>query len=182
MSKIGKKPIVIPEGVTIEIKEGVIKIKGKNAELGVPMLAGVSVEMKDGELVFSPSDDSKQTMSNWGTLRALTQNAILGAVEDFEKILIIEGIGYRGNIEGNDLILSLGYSHTIKFPIPEGVKIEVDKQKITIRGAHKALVGEVSAKIRSFRKPEPYKGKGIRYSDEIVRRKAGKKAVGTIGI
>ena len=178
MSKIGKKPIVIPEGVAVEVKESVITIKGKNAELSVPMLAGINAELKDGELVFSPSGKDKQTLSNWGTVRALTQNAIYGAGEDFKKTLIIEGVGYRASVEGKELVLGLGFSHQIKFPIPEGVNITVEKNSVIITGPEKALVGEVAAKIRSFRKPEPDKGKGIRYSDEIVRRKAGKKAVG----
>jgi len=182
MSKIGKKPIVIPEGVTVEVKESVISIKGKNAELSVPMLAGINAQLKDGELVFSPSDKDKQTISNWGTLRALTQNAIYGASENFTKTLIVEGVGYRANIEGTELVLGLGFSHQIKFPIPEGVNITAEKNSIVISGPQKALVGEVAAKIRSFKKPEPYKGKGIRYSDEVVRRKAGKKAVGTGGV
>ena len=178
MSKIGKKPITIPEGVVIDIKDGVINIKGKNAEAVVPILPGIEVSQKEGMLVFTPEDKKKQTVSNWGTLRALTQNAIFGALEDFTKALVIEGVGYRANIEGNELVLNLGYSHSIRFEIPEGVIITVEKNNVTIAGSDKALVGEVAAKIRSFRKPEPYKGKGIRYSDEVIRRKAGKKAVG----
>ena len=182
MSKIGKKPIVIPDGVTVEVKESVISIEGKNAELSVPILAGINVELKDGELIFSPSGKDKQTISNWGTLRALVQNAVDGASKNFTKTLIIEGVGYRASIEGTELVLSLGYSHQIKFPIPESVSIAVEKNSIVISGPEKELVGEVAAKIRKFRKPEPYKGKGIRYSDEVVRRKAGKKAVGAGGI
>ena len=182
MSKIGKKPIVIPEGVTIDVKENVISVKGKNAELSVPILSGINVELKDGELIFSPSGKDKQIISNWGTLRALVQNAVNGASKNFTKTLIIEGVGYRASIEGTELVLSLGYSHQIKFPMPEGVNITVEKNSVIISGPEKELVGEVAAKIRRFRKPEPYKGKGIRYSDEVVRRKAGKKAVGAGGV
>lgn len=182
MSKIGKKPIVIPEGIAVEVKEDVISVKGKNAELSVPVLSGINVELKDGELIFSPSGKDKQTISNWGTLRALVQNAVDGASKNFTKTLIIEGVGYRASIEGAELVLSLGYSHQIRFPMPEGVNITVEKNSVIISGPEKELVGEVAAKIRRFRKPEPYKGKGIRYSDEVVRRKAGKKAVGAGGI
>jgi large subunit ribosomal protein L6 len=181
MSKIGKKPIDIPEGVSVEIKDNKIEVKGKNATLGVAKLAGVSVEKKENQIVFLPKNGEKQTISNWGTLRALVQNAIEGALENFTKQLIIEGVGYRASMEGQELVLGLGYSHQIRFSTPEGVSIEVSKNTITISGADKALVGEIAAKIRSFRKPEPYKGKGIRYSDEIVKRKAGKKAVSAGG-
>jgi len=182
MSRIGKNPVIIPDGVTVEIKKDLIEIKGSNATLSVPRLKGISIESKDNQLIFSPEKTDKQTTSNWGTLRALVQNAVKGAVEDFTKELIIEGVGYRANLEGNVLVLGLGYSHPIKFAIPEGIKIEVNKNKLNITGYDKAVVGEVAAKIRSFRKPEPYKGKGIRYSDEVVHRKAGKKAVGAGGV
>ena len=182
MSRIGKKPITIPEGVVIDLKEDVISIKGKNAELSVPILAGIKVELKDNELTFSPKDKDKQTVSNWGTLRALTQNAIDGSIENFVKTLIIEGVGYKAVIEGTELVLNLGFSHQIKFPIPKDVSVVVEKNSVIISGPGKELVGEVAAKIRRFKKPEPYKGKGIRYSDEVVRRKAGKKAVGAGGV
>ncbi len=176
MSRVGKKPIVVPNGVTVEVKEETISVKGKNAELSVPVLAGIKVEYNEGEIAFIPRDKKKQTLSNWGTLRSLTQNAISGVSEDFEKTLMIEGVGYRANVEGNELVLGLGFSHPVRFKIPDGVKITAEKNVIKVSGADKALVGKVAAEIRLFRKPEPYKGKGIRYSDEIIRRKAGKKA------
>lgn len=182
MSKIGIKPIVIPEDVAINIKESEVEVKGKNATLSVPILEGISVEKKENELVFSPSDETKQVRSNWGTMRSLVKNAVIGVNEDFSKELIVEGVGYRANVEGSDLVLGLGYSHRIKFQIPEGINIKVDKNMINISGADKARVGEAAAKIRSFRKPEPYKGKGIRYSDEVIKRKAGKKAVSAEGV
>jgi len=181
MSRVGIKPVTIPEGVVVEIKESGVEIKGKNATLNVPILNGISIEKKENELIFTPSKKNKQTMSNWGTMRSLVQNAVIGAGENFSKELIIEGVGYRANIEGNELVMGLGYSHQIKFPIPDGIDIKVDKNTVTISGADKARVGEAAAKIRSFRKPEPYKGKGIRYKDEIIRRKSGKKAVGAEG-
>ncbi|KKU11934.1 MAG: 50S ribosomal protein L6 [Parcubacteria group bacterium GW2011_GWB1_45_7] len=181
MSRIGIKPVVIPEGVTVDVKESEVEIKGKNATLNVPLLRGISVTIEDGTVVFSPSNKTKQVSSNWGTMRALVENAVIGATKNFSKDLIVEGIGYRASVEGNDLILNLGHSHPIKFPIPVDIEIKIDKNVITISGADKSRVGETAAKIKRFRKPEPYKGKGIRYSDEIIKRKAGKKAVGSEG-
>ena len=178
MSKIGKRPIHISEGIEAEIKEGVISFKGPNASLEVPILPGIKVEKTENQIVFIPQDNAKQTLSNWGTLRALAQNAILGAVKDFSKDLVIEGVGYRANVEGEYVILNLGYSHQIRFRIPEGIKIKVEKNTVNISGADKILVGETAAQIRKFRKPEPYKGKGIRYSDEVIKRKVGKRAAG----
>jgi len=181
MSKIGSKPVNIPEGVTIEVKDDVVEVKGKNGVLTVPVLSGVTMEIKDGEMSFETSKKTKQALSNWGTMRSLVQNAVLGSMENFSKELIVEGVGYRANVEGKDLVLGLGFSHPVKFSIPDGIEISVEKNSIKISGKDKAQVGETAAKIRSFRKPEPYKGKGIRYSDETVKIKAGKKAVGSEG-
>lgn len=181
MSKIGKKPVIIEEGVTVAVEENAIEVKGANASSRLPILPGVRVEKKDNELIFTPVNDTKQTLSNWGTMRALTENAVKGATKDFTKTLVIEGVGYRANVEGEGLVLNLGYSHPIKFDIPQGIKITIDKNVINISGADRQLVGEVAARIRRLRKPEPYKGKGIRYLDEVIKRKAGKKAVGQAG-
>jgi len=181
MSRIGSKPVKIPEGVAVEVKESEVEVKGKDATLTVPVLEGVKIEKGEGEIVFSPEGKTKQVVSNWGTMRSLVNNAVQGVSESFSKELIVEGVGYRANVEGSDLVMGLGYSHSIKFPIPEGTEISVDKNVITVKGADKAKVGETAAKIRDFRKPEPYKGKGIRYSDEVIKRKAGKKAVGAEG-
>ena len=181
MSKIGKRPILIPEGVAVNVSEDTIEIKGSNGETVLPLLPGIKVEKKDDQLVFIPQGETKQTQSNWGTMRALTDNAINGALKDFSKSLIIEGVGYRANMEGEKLLLNLGYSHTIRFDVPKGIKITVDKNTLNILGSDRQLVGETAARIRRLRKPEPYKGKGIRYSDEVVKRKAGKKAVGKAG-
>lgn len=181
MSRIGSKPVSIPEGVSVDIKENEIEVKGKNASLSVPILESIKIEKKDGEILFSPEKETKQAKSNWGTMRSLVNNAIKGASENFSKELVVEGIGYRANIEGNELVMGLGYSHSIRFTIPDGLEITVEKNVITIKGADKAQVGEAAAKIRSFKKPEPYKGKGIRYSDEVVKRKTGKKAGGSEG-
>ena len=180
MSKVGKKPITIEKGVSVQIEDDIIKVAGSNASLEVKVLPSISVKEENGELLVSLLSKNKQARSNWGTMRALLQNAVIGAAGDFSKELIIEGVGYRAESTPDTLTLNLGYSHPIKFPIPTGIKIVVEKNTIKISGADKAVVGQVAAKIRKFRKPEPYKGKGIRYSTEVVRRKAGKKA-GTAG-
>ena len=181
MSKIGKKPVVIGEGVTVNLGEDSIEVRGEGIALSLPILSGIKVQREENELIFIPQNSTKQTISNWGTMRALTENAILGAAKDFTKTLIIEGVGYRANVEGQKLVLNLGYSHSVEFNIPEGIKITVLKNTVSVAGPSKQLVGETAAQIRRLRKPEPYKGKGIRYSDEVVKRKAGKKAIGKTG-
>jgi len=183
MSKLGKKPIAIPEGVAVSEKNGILEVKGKNATLNIAVLPGVKVEVRDGSVLLTVSaEKSKQILSNWGTLSAHLRNAIAGATADFKKELSIVGVGFKAAIEGGkDLVLSVGYSHPIRFPIPAGVKIVVEKNNITISGSNRWLVGETAAKIRETKKPEPYQGKGIRYKDEIVRKKAGKKAAAKAG-
>ena len=181
MSRIGKKPVIIKEGVIVSVGEEVVEIKGRETLMVIPILSGIKVEKKENELTFTPKNETKQTLSNWGTMRALVQNAISGAAKDFTKSLVIEGVGYRANMEGENLVLSLGYSHPVKFEVPKEVKINVEKNVVNISGANKQLVGETAARIRRLRKPEPYKGKGIRYSNEVVKRKAGKKAAGKTG-
>ncbi len=179
MSKIGKQPIVIPEGLNIKLEDEKLTIKGPNASLTLDMLPGIKAEITEKELIFTPMNKSKQTLSNWGTIRSLANNAVFGASKNFVKELIIEGVGYRAVIEGQKLTLYIGFSHPVIFDVPETIKIEVEKNLIRVSGPDKELVGQVAANIRKFKKPEPYKGKGIRYSDEVVRRKAGKKAVTT---
>ena len=178
MSKIGKKPITIPENVEVQMKDGILKFKGANGTFDLKILPYINTEIKEGVILFSPENNSKQARANWGTVRALASNAIIGVTRGFNKILEMEGIGYRANLEGGVLVLSLGFSHPVKFTPPEGVKISLEKNTIKFFGVDKALVGEIAAKIRAFKKPEPYKGKGIRYQGEIVRRKAGKKVAG----
>lgn len=184
MSKIGKKPIEIPEGITVSIEDDNVKVKGKNATLSVQTLTGVEVEIKDGEIVFTPKKargigiKKKQVTSNWGTMRALVANAIEGAAEDFIKELMIEGVGFKAEVQDTTLVLNVGFSHQVKFPIPEGVKIIVEKNLIKVSGSSKQVVGETAASIRKIKKPEPYKGKGIMYKGEIIRRKAGKRTIG----
>jgi large subunit ribosomal protein L6 len=179
MSKVGKKPIIIPEGVTVKINGDILEIKGEKGELKLKILPAVKPLLKDGVLSFSLENNIKQAKINWGTMRALADNAIMGASQGFEKVLEIEGIGYRANMEGSALILYLGFSRPIKFNPPEGIKISVEKNTIKISGIDKALVGKVAAEIRALKKPEPYKGKGIKYQNEIIRRKAGKKVIST---
>ncbi|MEX2054311.1 MAG: 50S ribosomal protein L6 [Candidatus Colwellbacteria bacterium] len=181
MSKIGKRPIDIPEGVTVEVKEDEVTVKGPKATLTVSALPNIDVKVDGSQVIFTPQNDTKQTISNWGTFRALVQNAIIGATDGYSKTLVIEGVGYRASVEGSAVVLNLGFSHPIKYDIPEGITVEVEGNKVKISGFDKAVVGETAASIRAFRKPEPYKGKGIKYEDEVVRRKAGKKAVSSGG-
>lgn len=183
MSKIGKQPVKIPEGVSVKIEEGEVIISQGNKILNIPRLSGVDLSLDEGskELRLTLKKGSGRSRGNWGTMRALLANAIKGITDGFEKTLILEGVGYRMKKEGQDLVLSLGYSHPIRYKEPEGITLEVGEKGniLKIKGFDKALVGQVAAEIRAMRKVEPYKGKGFRYEGEIVRRKAGKKAVAT---
>lgn len=179
MSKVGKKPIIIPDNVEVKISDSFLEFKGKSGTINLKILSHIKTEIKDKMIFFTPENNSKQARANWGTTRALASNAIVGLTEGFSKILKIEGIGYRANTEGETLVLDLGLSHQIKFTPPKGIKISVEKNSIKISGIDKALVGQVAAQIRAFKKPEPYKGKGIKYEGEVIRRKAGKKVAGT---
>lgn len=180
MSRIGKNPITIPEGITVEKRDGnVIFVKGPKGELSTPIHKKIKVDIKDGEITCSRSSDDKFDRSLHGLSRSLIMNMILGVTEGFEKKLEILGVGYRVNLQGRKAVLSLGFSHPIEYEAPEGINLELDKEKkniLIISGINKQTVGEVAAKIRSYRKPEPYKGKGIRYLGEQVARKAGKAA------
>jgi len=179
MSKVGKQIINIPEDVKVEINSGVIKFSGKNGVLEVPILTEVSPKLESNILSFDITANNKQARSNWGTMKAISANAVQGVTTDFIKKLKIEGIGYKANIEGKMIILNIGYSHPVKLNLPEGINAIVEKNIIKISGIDKSLVGEVAAKIRAFRKPEPYKGTGIMYVGEVIRRKSGKKATGS---
>ncbi len=184
MSKIGKKPIAVSAGVTVHIKSGAVQVQGVKGELIVPILpyCVISEEEVDGakrvlvKLDQGGATAGKQARANWGTMAALIKNAIQGVHEGFQKKLQFEGIGYRGTMEGKTLVLSVGFSHPVKYESPQGVAIIVEKNIITISGFDKALIGKVAAEIRKIKKPEPYQGKGIRYVGEVIRRKAGKKA------
>jgi len=177
MSRIGKQPISIPEQVEIKIEGNQIRVKGPKGELSQTTPDSIKIDFNDSkELVVSPQGNSKKANSMWGLFRTLIFNMIEGVVNGFEKKLEIEGVGYRASLEGNKLVLTLGFSHPIEIEAPEDIEFKVEKNVITVSGLDKQLVGQVSAKIRAQRKPEPYKGKGIRYQGEVIRRKAGKKA------
>ena len=180
MSKIGKKPIAIPEGVAVEAKVGFVQVKGKGGELKFPVLPYCSVAVQDvagvKEARVSIMSADRQARANWGTMAALIRNAVLGVHAGYEKKLQLEGIGYRASVEGKNVVLALGFSHPVNFPLPECIVATVTKNIISISGISKEIVGKVAADIRKLKKPEPYQGKGIRYVGEFVRRKAGKKA------
>ncbi len=177
MSRIGKNPVLIPQGVTVEIKDGEIIVKGPKGELRMKWNPLVKVVLEEGQVVVLRTSEEKVDRSIHGLTRSLVANLVEGVSKGFVKKLEINGVGYRANVAGRSLDLSLGYSHPIKFPIPEGIQIEMEGDKknvISVSGIDKQKVGQVAAEIREFRKPEPYKGKGIKYSDEHIRRKAGK--------
>ena len=180
MSRIGSKTIAIPSGVTVEVKESVVHVKGAKATLVYQLLPEVTIEVNGSELKVVRKNDSDESRARHGLTRSLLANMVAGVASGHEKKLEIIGVGYRAQLKGKNLGLTLGFSHPIEFPIPEGIEIlqdEKNKAILTIRGADKHLVGQVAADIRSLRPPEPYKGKGIRYVDEQVRRKPGKAAV-----
>lgn len=181
MSKIGKKLIEIPAGVNVTIESGLIKVKGPKGELTYKIPRELKATLLDNQLAVLPVSKSKKTPALWGTIRAIIANMVSGVTGGFEKKLEIEGIGFKAQTQGSDLILNLGFSHQIFFKIPEGIKIDVLKNTIIISGISKELVGQTAANIRALKKPEPYKGKGIRYAGEIIKRKAGKKVAGTTG-
>ncbi len=176
MSRIGKQPVVIPSGVDVKVEDGKLIAKKGNAVNEVEFGDRVHVKIEDGKIIFSPVGEDKQSRAYWGTYRSLAQNAIDGVTKGFEKKLEINGVGYRAAVKGKELELQLGFSHPILYPIPEGIAITVEKNIITIKGYDKQKVGQVAAEIRSFRPPEPYKGKGVKYVDEVIIRKAGKTA------
>ncbi|GAA0790134.1 50S ribosomal protein L6 [Marinobacterium sediminicola] len=176
MSRIAKKPVVVPAGVEVKLAGQALSIKGKNGLLNLDLHPSVSVEQAEGQLVFAPRDGAKQSMALTGTTRALVNNMVVGVSEGFSKTLTLLGVGYRAQAKGNTLNLTLGFSHPIDYELPEGVSAETpNNTTIIVSGADKQRVGQVAAEIRAFRPPEPYKGKGVRYADEYVRRKEAKK-------
>lgn len=175
MSRIGKMPVALPKGVTVSIDGSTVKVKGPKGELSQTFNQDMTIAQEDGKLVVTkPEDPAYDAMH--GLVRALLNNMVKGVSDGFSKTLEIEGVGYRGELQGKNLVLALGYSHPVPVPAPAGINFTVDKSQrvITIEGADKQMVGQVAANIRSLRPPEPYKGKGIRYQGEKVRRKAGK--------
>lgn len=176
MSRIGKKPISIPSGVEVKIDGSSLKFKKSNNEKELDLKGHVDVKIEDGKIEFSPKGEDRQSRAYWGTYRALANNIVLGLTEGFLKQLEINGVGYRAAMKGKVLELNLGFSHPINFESPKGIEISVDKNVVTIKGDDKQQVGQVAAEIRGFRPPEPYKGKGIKYLEEHIIRKAGKTA------
>lgn len=174
MSRIGKNPVVIPDKVDVKVNGANVIVKGPNGQLEYTFTDKVAIELKDKEVVVSPADESKEARSLWGTTRSLIDNMVTGVTTGFTKSLEFNGVGYKAAVKGDILNLSLGYSHPIDYKLPEGISAKVNKNVIEVSGANKELVGFAAAKIRSFRPPEPYKGKGIKYTDEHIIRKAGK--------
>ena len=176
MSRIGKKPVALPAGVTASMGDGTLSVKGPKGELKMPMSDLISYEMKDDGLLVKPANESKAARAFWGMQRTLVQNLVTGVTDGFTKVLEITGVGYRANVQGKNLKLQLGYSHDVDFAIPDGIDIKTpDNTTVEISGMDKQRVGQVAAEIRRWRKPEPYKGKGIKYRGEYIFRKEGKK-------
>lgn len=179
MSRIGKQPIMIPAGVTVTVEEQNVSVKGAKGELKMTAHRDIAVKVEDGVVRCEVARPSKQAAALWGTTRALIANLVKGVGEGFQKQLELHGVGYRAQLKGKDLEFALGFSHPVKILAPEGITFAVEKDKVTVSGPDKNLVGQVAANIRKFREPEPYKGKGIRYVGEHVRRKVGKVVGGT---
>ncbi|HUG02190.1 MAG TPA: 50S ribosomal protein L6 [Longimicrobiales bacterium] len=178
MSRIGKMPVVIPSGVTVDIEEGLVRVKGPRGELTQTLRPEVSLALEDGELTVTRESDAKPHRALHGLTRALVANMVRGVTEGFQKSLELQGVGYRAEKRGNTLVLTVGYSHPVEYPEPDGVSISTPAPTvIVVEGADKQRVGQAAAEIRQVRPPEPYKGKGIRYQGEHVRRKAGKTGV-----
>ena len=176
MSRIGKKPVAIPSGVTAAIDGGQLSVKGPKGTLAMPLSDNIKYEVGDGSISVQPANGTREARAFWGMQRTLVQNLITGVTEGFTKVLEITGVGYRANSQGKNLKLQLGYSHDVDFAVPEGIEIKTpDNTTIEISGIDKQQVGQVAAEIRRWRKPEPYKGKGIKYRGEYIFRKEGKK-------
>ncbi|MDE1916131.1 MAG: 50S ribosomal protein L6 [Sphingomonadales bacterium] len=176
MSRIGKKPVVIPAGVTATINDGVLTVKGAKGTLTLGLVDEISYTLEEGSISVKPANDTKRARAFWGLQRTLVSNLITGVTEGYTKTLLITGVGYRATAQGKVLKLQLGYSHDVNFDVPEGIEIKTpDNTTVQISGIDKQKVGQVAAEIRRWRKPEPYKGKGIKYAGEFIFRKEGKK-------
>jgi len=175
MSRVGRKVIEIPKGVKVQVGSDTLQVEGPKGKLQTPVPMGISFKLEGASLQASRTNDEQKQRALHGLARALAQNAIKGVTEGFSKDLDIVGVGYRANVEGKKLVLALGYSHPVEYEIPEGIKVTVDKQThLVVSGIDRQRVGQVSAEIRSLRKPDPYKQKGIRYTGEVLKKKAGK--------
>jgi large subunit ribosomal protein L6 len=176
MSRVGKKPVAIPSGVTASVEGQLVKLKGPKGALSLALHGDVAATVQGGEVKIDPRADTKRARAMWGTYRALLANAMTGVTKGFERRLEINGVGYRAALQGKNLQIQLGYSHDIVYPIPEGITITVSRPtEIVVAGIDEQKVGHVAAEIRAFRKPEPYKGKGVKYANEYIFRKEGKK-------
>ena len=176
MSRIGKKPVPLPKGVTAKVEAGTVSVKGPKGEMKLRLVPEVEAAVGDGAVAITPREQSDRARAMWGMQRTLLNNIVRGVTEGFTEKLEISGVGYRAAVQGKNLQLQLGFSHDVLHPIPAGIQIVCEKPTaITITGIDKQLVGQVASEIRSYRKPEPYKGKGVRYAGERIRRKEGKK-------
>jgi large subunit ribosomal protein L6 len=174
MSRIGKKPIPVPKGVQVNLSDGLVEVKGPKGQLSQLLPPGVSVVLEDGQIVASVGEAREQRKFH-GLGRTLVANAVQGVSEGFKRELDIVGVGYRAEVKGRDVHFALGYSHPVVFPLPQGIDVAIDKQThVTVTGIDKQLVGQVAANMRSLRKPDPYKQKGVRYTGEVLKKKAGK--------
>lgn len=177
MSRVGKQPVAIPKGVTVDVTPEQIRVKGPKGELTQRFVASIGASVEDGNIVFTRSDESRTARANHGLMRALVRNMVTGVTNGFNQKLEIQGVGFRAEVKGRTLVMNLGYSHPVEYPIPEGITVAVDKNvNLSIQGIDRQQVGQVSAVIREFRTPDHYKGKGVRYAGEQVRIKAGKSA------
>jgi|TARA_B100002003_G_C13950891_1_gene461049 large subunit ribosomal protein L6 len=176
MSRIGKKPIAIPDGTEVSFNDGILNVKGPNGELEREFKSDIKIEIKDKKVVLSRAKENNFTQALWGTYASHVSNMISGVNTPFKKKLVVEGIGFKSSVEGDKLVMNLGFSHLVEFEIPKDLKVTAEKNVITVSGIDKEKVGQFASKIRSRKKPEPYKGKGIRYEGEVIRRKQGKKA------
>ncbi len=176
MSRVGKYPVALPQGVTAEVKGDQIAVKGKMGNLALAVPSEVEVKVAEGKVAITMRQETSRARVLWGTTRNNINNMVKGVTEGFKETLIIEGVGFRAAVAGKDLVLQIGFSHEVKFAIPQGIEIKVDKQTVmTVTGIDKQKVGQVAAEIRGLKRPEPYKGKGIHYEGEKIRRKEGKK-------
>ena len=177
MSRIGRLPIPVPAGVSVEVRDGQIKVKGAKGALTQTLVEHVSVKLEDGHAIVERASDEKQARANHGLMRALLANMVRGVTQGFERALQIEGTGYRAELKGKELVLTLGYSHPVNYTVPQGIDIVVEKQtRIVVKGIDRQQVGQVAANLRAFREPDAYKGKGVRYEGETLRLKEGKSA------
>jgi large subunit ribosomal protein L6 len=176
MSRVGKQPIQIPKGVKVEVRDGALRVEGPKGKVEQKLVPGTDVQVKDGVITVTRQGETGPERAKHGLARALYANAVRGAAEGYVKHLEIVGVGYKAEVKGTNVQFALGYSHPIVFPVPAGIKVDIDAKtnKVTVAGADRQMVGQVAAQMRRLRKPDPYKGKGVKYADEVIKRKVGK--------